>query len=611
MHLSLRRINSSLTVKLVITISLFVLLGSGLVWRKVISGQRRALMNDALARVITFSDLTRKSLHHDMLVGDRDEIQEVIQAIGTSKVVASVRILNAKGVITHSCQPEEINRQADIGPMICGNCHHEIKYTSETTMHARQWTIRQKADGQKLLSLVDTIANEPSCSTAACHVHSPKETVLGFLISELYLMPIEQSIRQQALSISGYILLVVAIIATALSFILWRLVIRPIHTLTKVMKMVSTGDLSGRINSISEDEIGRLGRTFNEMSAELSIARHRMEKWTQSLEEEVAKKTKEIRETQDKLIQAEKMAALGRMTADIAHEIRNPLTALGGFGRRLQKEASTAKQRQYASIIVDEAERLEHILKDVLTFSWEPRLHFEKDSLTKTVSDLVEVFAEMCAENRITVEEQYNTELPVMQEKEHVRQAIFNLLANSLDAMGKDGRLTVSTEEVEENDICYVAVNIVDSGPGISDDRLEQVFEPFYTTKKIGKGTGLGLAICRKIITEHGGFIRLKNNAGGGLSASLYFPCQTEEEPGSVPCWEYMQCGRDKDSSVKCPAYPHFGKACWAVAGTLCSGKIQGTFAQKIEDCRKCDFFLSIQEQKQKKITTQVGQAVD
>ncbi|MEJ2032611.1 MAG: ATP-binding protein [Deltaproteobacteria bacterium] len=596
----MRRISSSLTAKLVIAISIFVLVGSGLIWLRAILNQRRTLMNDALAKVITFSNLAQKSLHHDMLTSDREEIQETIAALGTAKSISSVRILNTHGVITFSSHPGEINRQADLGRMICGSCHQKITFSAETPIHPRKWVIRQDNDHGNLLSLVDTIANEPSCAAAACHVHSPKDAVLGFLISDLSLMPIEQSINRQIWSISGYILLVVAIIASVLSLILWRLVIRPIHNLRDGMKRVSAGDLSGRIASNSKDEIGRLGRAFNEMSGELSIARHRMEKWTQSLEEEVEKKAKEIRETQDKLIQAEKMAALGRMTADIAHEIRNPLTALGGFGRRLQKEAITARQRQYASLIVEEADRLEHILRDVLIFSWEPRFHFEKAPLTETVYAAVRVFDEMYGENRITVKEHYNSELPVLQEKDHVRQAILNLLANSLDAMGKDGRLTVTIEEEEEHELTYVAVHIADNGPGIEEEKLEQVFEPFYTTKKIGEGTGLGLAICRKIITEHGGFVRLRNRASGGLVASLYFPYQPEEGPGIVPCWEFMQCGRDKDNSVKCPAYPHFGRVCWAVAGTLCSGKIQGTFAQKFEDCRKCEFFRAIQDQERK-----------
>lgn len=599
MQLSLSRINSSLTAKLVIAISIFVLVGSAFIWLKEIRSQKKALMRDALTRVVTFSDLTRKSLHHDMLTSDREAIQLTIAALGTSKAIASVRIINTKGLIVYSSHPKEINRQVDMSRMICGSCHHQkITLKPGTAVHPRKWTIRRDAKGQKLLSLVDTIASEPSCTTAACHVHSAKDAVLGFLISDFSLAPIQQSIHHQIRNISGYILLILVIIALVLSFILWRLVIRPIHVLTAGMKRVSTGDLSGRIDFVANDEIGQLGRTFNEMSAELAIARQRMEKWTQSLEEEVDKKTKEIKETQDKLIQSEKMAALGRMTADIAHEIRNPLTALGGFGRRLQKEATTAKQRQYAALIVEEAERLEHILKDVLTFSWEPRFHFEKTTLTGTVSAAVGVFSEMFTENRITLEERYNAELPVLLEKDHVRQAILNLLANSMDAMEGGGKLSITTEMEKENNLCYAAVHIADSGPGIDDDKLEQVFEPFYTTKKIGQGTGLGLAICRKIVTEHGGFIRLENRAGGGLTASLYFPCQTEEEPGSVPCWEFMQCGRDKDSSVKCPAYPHFGRACWAVAGTLCAGKIQGTYAQKLEDCRKCAFYRAIQDEK-------------
>ncbi|MEJ2689480.1 MAG: HAMP domain-containing sensor histidine kinase [Deltaproteobacteria bacterium] len=598
MHFSLARINSSLTAKLVIAISVFVLVGSALIWLKEILGQRKALMRDALSKVITFSDLTQKSLHHDMLTSDREAIQITIAALGTSKAITSVRIINTNGLIVYSSHPGEINRQANMSRMICSSCHKKITVTPTTPVHSRKWTIRQGANGKELLSVVDTIANEPSCSTAPCHVHSAKDAVLGFLISDLSLTPIQQSINRQIRSISTYIFLIVVIMASVLSVILWRLVIRPIHTLTNGMKRVSAGDLSSRINFVAKDEIGILGHTFNEMSAELAIARRRMLKWTQSLEEEVAKKAKEIKETQDKLIQAEKMAALGRMTADIAHEIRNPLTALGGFGRRLQKEATTAKQRQYAALIVEEADRLEHILKDVLTFSWEPRFHFEKVPLTETVSAAVKIFDEMLTENEIILEEHYNTEFPVLLEKDHVRQAILNLLANSLDAMDKGGILSVTTEQTRENDLCYVAVHIADTGPGIAEEKLEQVFEPFYTTKKIGQGTGLGLAICRKIVTEHGGFVRLKNRESGGLTASLYFPCQPEEELGSVPCWEFMHCGRDKDNSVKCPAYPHFGRACWAVAGTLCAGKVQGTYAQKLEDCRKCPFYQAIQSDK-------------
>ncbi len=93
---------------------------------------------------------------------------------------------------------------------------------------------------------------------------------------------------------------------------------------------------------------------------------------------------------------------------------------------------------------------------------------------------------------------------------------------------------------------------------------------------------------------EHGGFIKAKNRVEGGLTSSLYFPYQSPEDLAMIPCWEFMKCGRDVDSEIKCPAHPNFGRACWVVAGTFCEGKVQGTFAQKYEDCRKCGFYKDV-----------------
>ena len=85
-----------------------------------------------------------------------------------------------------------------------------------------------------------------------------------------------------------------------------------------------------------------------------------------------------------------------------------------------------------------------------------------------------------------------------------------------------------------------------------------------------------------------------ESNLGEGSTFSLYFPYQSIEESQKINCWEYMKCGREKDSTMKCPAYPNFGRMCWAVAGTFCEGKVQGTFAQKYEDCKKCEFYQRV-----------------
>ncbi len=310
-------------------------------------------------------------------------------------------------------------------------------------------------------------------------------------------------------------------------------------------------------------------------------------------EKQLLEKQEIIKKSQAKLVQAEKLAALGRLTADIAHEIRNPLTALGGFGRRLQKTTSSLKEKKYADIIVSEADRLEHILRDVLTFSREVRFHFERMPITEVIDSSIKTFTEMCNEHSIMVKVNFSTDLTVLIDAGQVRQAVNNLILNAIDAMPEGGSITINTVEKEANNVTYLAVHISDTGLGIPEEELPLIFEPFHTTKAVGNGTGtgLGLSITRKIIEEHGGFITAENNADKGITVSLYFPYQSEEEQAKISCWRYMKCGREFDSEEKCPAYPNYGRICWVVAGSFYEGKIFGTFAQKFEDCRKCDFY--------------------
>ena len=287
------------------------------------------------------------------------------------------------------------------------------------------------------------------------------------------------------------------------------------------------------------------------------------------------------------------MATIGELANAVAHEIRNPLTALGGFGRRLQKIAGTVKEKEYADIVVSEVDRLENILRDVLTFSRDAKFHFEKLSVTDIIQESISTFSDICAEHSIKIVVNFGTDLSVLIDKGQIRQAVNNLITNAIDSMPDGGTLIVNTVEEELNNLIYVAIHISDTGIGIPEDRLPLIFEPFYTTKEIGHGTGLGLSISRKIIEEHGGFIKAENSTRG-VTVSLYFPYQSNEELLKTPCWEFMKCGRDVDKEIKCPAYPNFGRTCWVVAGTFCEGKVQGTFAQKCEDCRKCDFYKKV-----------------
>jgi two-component system NtrC family sensor kinase len=589
-------IRRSLAGKLIVTIGLLIFIGGGISWYWLISQNAKNLMANAVEYTSSYSDLVKKSVRYNMLTFNRVPIQHTVEGIATSEGIRRIRIFDSKGIVFYSSQKAAIGTLVDRTSFACQGCHSNPQKPTETLMGHRQWITYTSRDGKRVLTYVNPIYNEPSCYAAACHAHPVGQRVLGVLEIDFSLSPLDARIRKQTLEITAYAISLMTVISLIIYLVLRRFVVMPVSTLSEGMKKVSTGDLGQKIVLNSEDEIGLLAGTFNVMTKDLEVARERMQNFAQALEVEVAKKVDELKKSQDKLFQAEKLASLGRLTADVAHEIRNPLTALGGFAHRLYKIVEGDRQREYAEIIIAEVDRLEKILKDVLTFSRDARSHLERRSLDEALQEVVKTYEDLCKEQSIVVDVRIEEDLPlVLIDKDQVKQALTNLVTNAIDAMQKGGLLAIATGQEEINDVTYVFLKVSDTGPGIPRENLSLIFEPFFSTKEI-HGTGLGLSITRKIIEEHGGFIKAESVEGNGATISLYFPYQSEEDSMQTKCWEYMKCGRDRDSALKCPAYPNFGRTCWAVAGTFCEGKAQGTFAQKYEDCNKCEFYRKVKD---------------
>lgn len=596
----LTSISKSLAAKLIIALVLLIIIGGGISWYTLIHTAKENLIKEAVKDAASYSDLIKKAIRYSMLTFNREAIQLTVDDLKSAKDVKGIRLFDSKGKIYYSSKSEEIGHQVDTSARACQGCHIDPAKPSEMFTRGSQWTTYQGKEGYNMLTFIEPIYNEPTCSRAACHVHPPDQRVLGILESDFSLATVDKNMKDQTIHTTVYALIFMSIISVVLYVILRKFVLKPVSTLSNAMGTVTQGDLGLTVTATSADEIGLLVHTFNDMTQELKTARERMEDWTESLEREVAKKTEALKKYQDKLVQAEKLAALGRLTADLAHEIRNPLTAIGGFARRLYKSAESEKEKERAEVIISEVHRLEKILREVLTFSRDARSHLEKHHLEEFVYDVVKIHEYICIEQSVTVEVMMEKNLPpVLVDKDQVKQALTNLITNALDAMPRGGTLKITAGNEYLYDVRYVFLKVSDTGQGIDEDSLSLIFEPFFTTKKMGHGTGLGLSITRKIIEEHGGFIKAERNPGAGSTFSLYFPQQSDEESRKVKCWEYMKCGRDKDASTKCPAYSNFGRVCWVVAGTFCEGKVQGTFAQKYEDCRKCDFYQMLKKQRE------------
>jgi signal transduction histidine kinase len=329
-----------------------------------------------------------------------------------------------------------------------------------------------------------------------------------------------------------------------------------------------------------------------------------------NLNRDLRRYIEELQKVHGRLVQVEKMSELGRIAADIAHEIRNPLTSIGGFARRLEKRISHIKdekecvlimtrEKEHAEIIISEVNRLERILKDILTFSREVKYKFEYQEVNGIVKEALQTFNAACKEDSIEIEEKLDTALPeILIDRDAVRLAINNLISNAIGAMPEKGTIRAKTVMEELNNINYVAIEIADTGHGIPEDKLSMIFEPFYSSKEIGKGTGLGLSICKKIIDEHNGLIRVESELDKGTSFKLLFPYESREDGNKMKCWEFNSCGAEKTgvgaSVIQCPAWPHYGRICWAVAGTFCGKSVNGIIAQKLGSCRKCEFYQRV-----------------
>ncbi len=274
----------------------------------------------------------------------------------------------------------------------------------------------------------------------------------------------------------------------------------PIQTLTEGVKAIAAGDLSRQVEVRGKDEIGLLGREFNAMAA--SLDRQRAE-----------------------LRRAERLAAVGRISAQITHEIRNPLNAIGLNAELLAEEIAglgpnAGEARALVAAISREVDRLNGVAEEYLRFARAPRASDDRQDLGELLGQLLDFLAPELTAARVAVRRVFAPDLPLVRGDEGRLRAVFlNLLRNSREAMPAGGEITVITRKTEPG---AVEIRVEDTGGGIPPDDLTRVFEPFYSTKE--RGTGLGLAFTQQVIEEHGGSIRCESTVGRGTVFTIRLP---------------------------------------------------------------------------------------
>lgn len=265
----------------------------------------------------------------------------------------------------------------------------------------------------------------------------------------------------------------------------------------EVYKMARSGSLDG------------LGEAFNNMMAMLE----------QQVEEQ--------RQLQEQLLQSSKLAALGELAANIAHEINNPLTGVLGYAALLQRGLSVDDPNaRNLKVIENETMRARDIVRNLLDFARQEGLKKRKASIKEVTDDTLTLLRKQADLINVKIELDYEDDVPqVYVDINQMKQVFINILNNALHAMEEGGVLTVSIRAAKpDGRRPWVEASFSDTGDGISPEKLDLVFNPFYTSKDIGKGTGLGLSVSQRIVEEHGGAIEVRSKVGAGSTFTVKLP---------------------------------------------------------------------------------------
>lgn len=315
-----------------------------------------------------------------------------------------------------------------------------------------------------------------------------------------------------------FAMLIILAAGTVINMKLAVSIARPIKDLEDITKRVAGGDLSGRIEVRGRDELSSLGASFNQMQ-------DRLQDTMRSLELAI----KRLHEKQEQLVEAEKLASLGRIAAGVAHEINNPLAIVNekaGLMQDIMEMSGDSQNKEKFSNLIDgiigSVNRCRAITHRLLGFARKMDVTIETMDLNESIRAVKEFLGEEILFKSIRFEMNLMEGLPkINSDKGQLEQVFLNIMKNAIDAVEEGGLVTVSTGTKDEDTVC---VSIRDNGTGIPDDKLEQIFEPFFTTKGREKGTGLGLFVSYGIMKKLGGSIIVESGVDKGTAFIIDIP---------------------------------------------------------------------------------------
>jgi len=291
-------------------------------------------------------------------------------------------------------------------------------------------------------------------------------------------------------------------------------IVRPVRNMARASRDLAQGRMDARVevNPKAAGELVELAETFNFMA------------------QSIAERDERLQESARKITESKKLATLGQLAAGIAHEINNPLGGIVMYAHMLKEDLIKAENRENVHKIAREADRCKAIVKGLLDFARQTKPERTESNINHVLNEVIALLERQSIFHNISIVKDLSPSIPLVEVDVGQMQEVFmNLILNAAQAMDGSGTLTAITRLVR--DATVVEIEIRDTGPGIASEKIDKIFEPFYTTKEIGRGTGLGLSIAYGIVERHHGSINVESEVGRGTSFFVRLPVP-ETEPG-------------------------------------------------------------------------------
>ena len=335
--------------------------------------------------------------------------------------------------------------------------------------------------------------------------------------------------------------------AGALLSLRWaRSVFEPIERMNGAIQRIEHGDATARVGPIaSRDELGRLAGEFDRLLDSLSAKREQLQDWAEDLDRKVAERTAALRDAnetlrraQQQLVMSEKLAAIGELTAGVAHEVNNPIAVIQGNLDVLRDilGPAAAPVGEEIRLIHEQADRIRQIVTKLLQFARPGEFAGYTDAVevNAVVADCLLLTRHSLDKRLVRVETALAATGTIEMNRSELQQVLINLIINSQQAMPDGGTLTVTTADRIDDGVPAVVVTVRDTGHGIAPEHLANIFDPFFTTKK-GTGTGLGLSISYALVERYGGHITVRSAPGEGAEFAVWLRREPrfDDRPGA------------------------------------------------------------------------------